>query len=104
MKSRRFPRYDVDRPLTAIVYWDDHPIRKVHGRCQVVGEGGLSASLADQLYVGEVVRIDMPPVPSVYATVRDARGTLHGFEFLYSREGQRHAVQELCAGLDRPND
>ncbi len=101
MKSRRFPRYEIDRPLTAIVYWDDHPIRKVHGRCQVLGEGGLSASLGDQLYVGEVVRVEMPPVPAVYATVRDARGTHHGFEFLYSRHGQRQAVQALCDAVEQ---
>lgn len=97
MHTRRFPRYSTDRPLTAIVYWDDSPIRKLHGRCVVLGEGGLGATLPDQLYVGEVVRLDMPPIPSVYATVRSTRGTEHGFEFLYSRDGQRRAVGQLCA-------
>lgn len=97
MQTRRFPRYSVSRSVTAIVYWDDAPIRKVHGRCLVLGEGGLGATLADQLYVGEVVRLEMPPVPGLYATVRNTRGTEHGFEFLYSRDGQRKAVNELCA-------
>lgn len=97
MQSRRYPRYVVDRPLTAVVFWDDTPIRKVHGRCVVLGEGGLGATLGDRLYVGEVVRLDLPPVFSLYATVRDTRGAQHGFEFLYSRAGQREAICDLCA-------
>ena len=99
MQSRRFPRYSIDRSLKAIVYWDDQPIRKLHGRALVVGEGGLCASLSDQLYLGEVVRLEMLPVPALYAMVRNTRGTEHGFEFLYSRDGQRRAVNELCAAM-----
>ena len=99
MQSRRFPRYIVNRPLQATVYWEDQPIRKLHGRALVVGEGGLGAKLTDQLYLGEVVRLEMPPMPAVYAMVRNTRGTEHGFEFLYSRDGQRRAVSELCAAV-----
>jgi hypothetical protein len=101
--TRRYPRYTIDRQVTAVVFWDDTPIRKVRGRCHVLGEGGMGASLADQLYVGEVVRLDMPPVHSLYATVRNTRGTDHGFEFLYTRDGQRKAVKivcEMCADED----
>jgi len=99
VQSRRFPRYIVNRPLQATVYWEDQPIRKLHGRAVVVGEGGLGAKLTDQLYLGEVVRLEMPPMPAVYAMVRNTRGTEHGFEFLYSRDGQRRAVSELCAAV-----
>ncbi|MBZ5630876.1 MAG: PilZ domain-containing protein [Acidobacteriia bacterium] len=97
MHTRRFPRYAIDRSLTAIVFWEDTPIRKVHGRCRVLGEGGVGATLTDQLFVGEVVRLDMPPLIGVYATVRDTRGTEHGLEFLYSRDGHREAIKNLCA-------
>jgi hypothetical protein len=96
VQSRRFPRFPIDRPLRAVVFWDDHPIRKVHGRGVVLSEGGVGASLADQLYLGEVVRLEMPPVPAVYAIVRNTRGTEHGFEFLYSLYGQRQAISEMC--------
>ncbi len=95
--SRRYPRYHINRPLKATVFWDDHPIRKVLGRALTLSEGGVGASLCDQLYLGEVVRLDMPPVPAMYATVRNTRGTEHGFEFLYTVEGQRRAVQLLCS-------
>jgi PilZ domain-containing protein len=97
--SRRFPRYPIDRPLKATVYWEDQPIRKLHGRALMVGEGGLGAWLTDQLYMGEVVRLEMPPIPPLYAMVRNTRGTQHGFEFLYSRDGQRRAITELCAAV-----
>ena len=99
MQSRRFPRYPINRPVNATVYWEDIPIRKLHGRAVMVSEGGLSARLADQLYLGEVVRLEMPPVPALYAMVRNTRGTEHGFEFLYSRDGQRRAINELCAAV-----
>jgi hypothetical protein len=95
--TRRFPRYAIDRSLTAIVYWEDVPIRKVHGRCHTLGEGGVAATLTDQLYVGEVVRLDMPPLSGIYAAVRNTRGTEHGLEFLYSRDGHREAIKNLCA-------
>ena len=99
MLSRRFPRYIIDRPEKAILYWDDQPIRRLHGRAFMVGEGGLGAKLTDQLYLGEVVCLEMPPIPAIYAMVRNTRGTEHGFEFLYSRDGQRRAVTELCAAV-----
>ena len=99
MQSRRFPRYLINRSLKATVYWEDNPVRKLHGRAVVVGEGGLGARLTDQLYLGEVVRLEMPPMPALYAMVRNKRGTEHGFEFLYSRDGQRQAISELCAAV-----
>ena len=99
MQSRRFPRYAVNRPLKATVYWEDQPIRKLDGRALVVGEGGMGARLTDQLYLGEVVRLEMPSMPPLFGMVRSMRGTEHGFEFLYSREGQRRAVSALCASV-----
>ncbi len=101
MHSRRFPRFLIDRPLNAVIYWEDHPIRKLTGRARLIGQGGMSASLADQLYVGEIVKLEMPPIPPLYATVRNTRGTEHGFEFLFSRDGQRNAVQAVCTECSR---
>jgi hypothetical protein len=97
LHSRRFPRFAIDRPLNAVIYWEDHPIRKLTGRSRMISQGGLAASLADQLYVGEIVKLEMPPIPPLYATVRNTRGTEHGLEFLFSRDGQRNAVRAICA-------
>ncbi len=100
MQTRRFPRFAIDRPLKVVVFWNDLPIRRIHGRALILGRGGLLARLPDQLYVGEVVRLDMPPINSMYATVRSARGTDHGFEFLYAREGQHSAINAMCAAAE----
>jgi len=82
--------------LTATVFWDDTPIRTVRGRCRVLAEGGLGVIIPDQLYIGEVVRLDMPPMHRAYASVRSASGTHYGLGFLYLSEGQRKAVHSLC--------
>jgi hypothetical protein len=95
--ERRFPRYQVNQFMNVVTFWDDVPIRKVGGRCIVLGEGGLGAILADELYIGDVVRVEMPPVPAVYATVRYGAAGGYGFEFLYTSDGQRQAVNKLCS-------
>ena len=100
MAKRRFPRYPLDRPLKAVLYWDDIQVRKIHGQCLVISEGGMGARLYDQVCVGEVIRIDMAPLPSVYATVRNCSGNQYGLEFLYSQPGQRQAVTGVCTIAD----
>ncbi len=93
---RRFPRYSTDRPLNVIVFWEDVAVRTIHGRCRVLGEGGLGAAIADQLYIGDVVRLELPPLVRTYGSVRNVRGPAHGFEFLFTDEEQRRAVHRLC--------
>ena len=99
---RRFPRYIVERPLKIIVYWEDMPIRTVHGNCHVLGEGGLGATVADDLYLGDVVSLEMPPITRTYARVRNIRGIYKGFEFLQLSTTQQHAVRRLCELSSRP--
>jgi PilZ domain len=93
---RRFPRYEVDRPLNVVVFWEDVAVRTIRGRCHVLGEGGLAATISDQLYVGEVVGLDLYPVARTYGSVRSVRGPDHGFEFLFTNENQRRAIKRLC--------
>lgn len=101
VQTRRFPRFPTDRSVTAVIFWDDLPIRKIHGRCHMLGEGGLGATLNDQLYVGDVVRLDIMPLPSIYAKVCNTQGTRHGFQFLFQEYGQRRAIAEACAAAER---
>lgn len=96
VQTRRFPRYSLDRPMTAVIYWEDVKVRKVAGRCLVISERGMGARLTDQLYVGDIVRLDMPPLPPVYASVRNSCGTRYGFEFLFTQPGERKAVTGMC--------
>ncbi len=93
---RRFPRYEFSRALNVVVFWDDVAVRTIHGRCRILGEGGLSAMIADQLYIGDVVGLELYPVAKTYGSVRSVRGAEHGFEFLFTDESQRRAIQRLC--------
>lgn len=93
--QRRFPRYSVDRPVTAVVFWDETPVAKVHGRTVVLGEGGMSATMTNELYAGDIVQLCVPPAPWLYAKVCHVHGDQHGFEFLYTSGSQRDAIKNL---------
>ncbi len=97
LRTRRFPRYQVDLPVTLIKYWDDKPIAKARGRCHVLAEGGLGATVsAHDLYIGEVVRLEMPQLANVYASVRSNHGNRCGFEFVFMDESQRRTIRRFC--------
>ncbi len=96
MPTRRFPRYPVDRNLSVVMFWDDIAVRTIHGRCHLVSEGGMAATISDQLYLGDVVRLELPPAVRTYGSVRSVQGARHGFEFIFIDEGQRRAIKRLC--------
>lgn len=97
MRSRRYERFDVDLPVTLVKYWEETPIAKTNGRCHVLAEGGLGATVgAHDLYIGEVVRIELPRLARLYASVRDVRGSRYGFQFLYMDDQQRRAIRRYC--------
>ena len=93
---RRFPRFEVNRPVTAILYWDGSPPVLIPGRCHSLSEGGLGATMSQQLRVGEVVNLEVAHGVRVYATVRNLKGFAHGFEFVLVRDNQRAAILRLC--------
>lgn len=96
MRTRRFARYEVDLPLTLFTYWGETPVAKARGRCQVLAEGGLRATIPHDLYVGEVVSLELPRIARIYASVRSTRGHEYGFEFAYMNHTQRRAVRRFC--------
>ncbi len=94
--KRRYPRIRVDRPVFAILNWEDTPVTTVPGRCRVLGEGGLGASMAQQFRLGEVVYLEISSGMRVYAAVRSQSGFQHGFEFVLLRDAQRESLRRLC--------
>jgi PilZ domain len=96
MQTIRAPRFHANRPLTVTRYWEDTPVRNVAGRCRVVNENGLGAEISDQLWVGEVVRLELSFARGIYATVRNARGNRYGMEFLCLTDNQHKAINRLC--------
>ncbi len=93
---RRFPRFEVTRPGTAILYWESSPPVLIPGRCHSLSEGGLGATMSQQLRVGEVVNLEVAHGVRVYAAVRNLRGFAHGFEFVLVKDNQRAALRRLC--------
>ena len=105
MQTRRYPRFPVDLPVTLVKFWEETPIAKTNGRCHVLAEGGLSATVAaHDLYIGEVVRLEVPRVVRLYASVRDARGSQYGFQFVYMDEQQRRAIRRFCEACAADSD
>ncbi len=96
MQVLRKERFPLERAVTAARYWEETPIGKIHGRCQVINERGLGAHFAEQLYIGEVVRLELPPARGVYASVRYTRGNYYGLGFLFVTERQEKAIQQIC--------
>lgn len=96
MQIIRARRFQMNRPVTVTRYWEDMPVQSVAGRCHVLNQNGLGAEISDELYVGEVVRLELAPARGVYATVRNARGNHYGLQFLCMTEGQHKAINGLC--------
>ncbi len=102
MRTRRYTRFPVDLPLTLLTFWEDTPIAKAHGRCHLLAEGGLGATVARELYVGEVVRMELPRIARLYASVRYVHGNRYGFEFAFTDDAQRQAIRRLCEAQEKP--
>ena len=99
--KRRYPRYTLDRPLLAHLYCDDSSIPLTYrGRCRELSEGGIGASLAEQLPVGEVVTLEFSPTLKIYGAVRYLHGFYHGFEFVLLRDRQKEALKAMCGSFD----
>jgi PilZ domain len=96
LSKRRYHRYQVDRPVTALLNWPDSPTVPIAGQCRVLSEGGAAAMLSQQLREGEVVFLELASGLRVYAAVRNMRGFLHGFEFVLVKDNQRQAIKRLC--------
>jgi hypothetical protein len=56
----------------------------------------MGANIARELYVGEVVRLELPRLARIYASVRYIHGSEYGFEFAFMDHAQRSAIRGLC--------
>lgn len=104
MRTRRYPRFEVDLPVTLLTFWDDTPVAKARGRCHRLAEGGLGATVPHDLYVGESVRLELPRVARVYASVRYVHGNKYGFEFAFTDDAQRRAIRQLCQAQEQQGE
>jgi hypothetical protein len=102
--TRRFPRFEVDLPVTLTKFWDDVPTERAHGRCHILAEGGLGATVMHDFYMGEIVRVDVPRVVRLYATIKNNRGRQYGLEFVYLDDAQRRAIRRFCESQEPATD
>ena len=93
--TRRYARHKVDRPIRVAICGCE-PYSNIAGRCREVGEGGLGATMSDQLYPGGIVTVELAPRLKVYAAVRFLRGFYHGFEFVFVRDRDREKIKQFC--------
>jgi|SRR6185437_3123889 len=99
---RRFPRYNLDKPLIAHRLYEQVTVG-IRGRWRQFGEGGAGADMSEQLRHGEVLRLDFSPTLKVYAAVRYSRAFFHGFEFVLVKDRQEAEIKQLCRELSTRN-
>ena|SRR5579872_6588599 len=98
---RRFGRYRVDKRIRVIA-GSSSSGDVLHGRCDVLSEGGFGAVIAGHLSERQIVKIEfsiekMPQPFQLTAEVRYANGFHHGFEFVAPSPEQKSVITELFA-------
>lgn len=102
-RHRRFNRYKLDIRLNLTLELDGKQ-EKLTGRCRHLGEGGLGATLAGELPVGETVLVEFT-LPGhkesmhMRAAVRYRHGFHHGFEFLTLGVAQLELIRRAAKTL-----
>jgi len=101
-RMRRFQRFDMDRRVKV------HAAGEVlRGRCANISEGGLGATMAGQLAVGEEIQMELALDAAadhlkVKAVVRNTFGFHYGFEFVELSGEARRAIMRVVAASTPP--
>ena len=104
--KRHFPRCAADVPLVATVI-GDRDVSALQGRCTVVSEGGLAASLPGHIPLGDIVLLELhfpnsPETVRVRAAVRHSHQPSYGLEFLALSDEARRVIVRYCELHSRP--
>ena len=97
-RLRRYQRFDMDKRVK--VHSGGEVLR---GRCTNISEGGLGATMAGQLSVGQEIQMELALDSAsdhvkVKAVVRNTFGFHYGFEFVeLSREARRAIMRVVSA-------
>ena len=95
--ARRYPRYTLDMRVVVEVFRGP-AVQSLWGRCNEIGQDGMSATLTGELQLGEVATLQFTlprtvAVTKMRALVRHRIGFRHGFEFLALTQAQQKAIQ-----------
>ncbi len=96
--KREHPRYLIDIRLVV------RTTQLLHGRTKNLSEGGLGATIAGDMQLGSLVRLefqlpDAPEMLSVHAEVRYRQGFQFGFRFINQTDGQRQIIRRATRAL-----
>jgi hypothetical protein len=91
----------------AVTLIGDRSAPPLQGRCTVVSEGGLGATLTGNVPLGDIVSLDLyfpdtRDTVRAWATVKDSRSPNFGMEFFSLGEGQRAVIKHFCSLHHRP--
>lgn len=95
---REHPRFLIDIRLVV------RSEKVLHGRTKNLGEGGLGATIAGDLQLGEIVRLEfqLPEVPdpmAIHAEVRYRKGFQFGFKFINPTQEQCESIRRATRAL-----
>src|SRR5579871_2242819 len=95
---RRYTRFAVNALISMVRAGQR---RSFHGRTLCISEAGISALLAADMDVGEIVSLEFTLLPgsqplAVRAIIRNRSGARYGFEFLTLSERQRTEITSFC--------
>ena len=102
-RLRRYLRFAMDKRIKV----SSANGAVLHGRCTNVSEGGLGATIAGNLAVGDAVEVEialdrsLPPARSK-AIIRNASGFHYGFEFQELPGESRRTIQKVLAANRAP--
>lgn len=96
-QHRRFPRHNLRLPITVTPLASE---QAVPGESLVVGEGGIGATLTEELAESEVVTIEIGGETAgqplrIRGTVRNRTGTRYGLAFFALSEQERAQLRHI---------
>jgi hypothetical protein len=96
--TREYLRYVIDLRLVV------RTSEKLYGRTKDLGDGGLGATVAGDIPVGEIVELEFQ-LPSaddpmtIYAEVRYRQGFQYGFRFVTPTDRQKETIRRATRNL-----
>jgi hypothetical protein len=95
---RAHPRFLLDLRLVVKAK------QTLHGRTKDIAEGGLGATIAGDIAIGEIVELELQlpetqELLKLKAEVRYRRGFQYGFRFLHATSHQRELIRRATPDL-----
>jgi|SRR5579859_3912631 len=99
---RKYPRFQVDLRLVV------KAATILHGRTKNINEGGMAATIAGDMNLGEIVELQfqLPETHrpmKVHAEVRYRQGFQYGFKFINITDQQTEAIRRAVRKLPVDN-